>query len=182
MSAFDQAIDEVLRREGGLIDHPSDPGGITNFGISLRALQQIGDRGFDLDGDGDLDATDIRLMTRDRAVEFYRKHYWFDRLDHVTQAQIAGKVFDMAVNMGRSRATMVTQKAIGWFDSTIKIDGQFGPITLAALNGQTAFHGTKVMLRAIQAEQARFYVDLVAANRARDVFLLGWLRRAFDIV
>lgn len=179
---FETAIETVLRREGGLIDHPSDPGGITSYGVSLRALRQIGDRGFDLDGDGDLDADDIRAFTREDAIEFYRKHYWFDRLDHVKQPFIATKIFDMAVNMGRAQATRVTQRAIAWWDQLIVVDGQFGPVTLSTLNGLVATKGALTVHRALQSEQARFYVDLVGANRGREVFLLGWLRRAFDIV
>ena len=43
---------EIVAREGGYVNDPDDPGGATNFGVTLGTMQRLG---LDLDGDGDLD-------------------------------------------------------------------------------------------------------------------------------
>jgi len=80
MSLFELAIPIVLRHEGGLVDNPNDPGGITNHGVSLRWLKSKGLAG-DLNHDGDVDAADIKIMTVEQASGFY-KTYWWDKYNY----------------------------------------------------------------------------------------------------
>ena len=91
MTTFDIAVGHVFKAEGGLVDHPSDPGGLTNMGISLRAYPHLG-------------ADGIRNMTTTRARAIYRADYWqpldADHLD----PRLAVMAFDAAVNHGLSRA------------------------------------------------------------------------------
>lgn len=96
-SDFDKAIDFVLRWEGGLADHEADPGGLTNFGISQRSYPDL----------------DIRNLTREQAIEIYRRDYW--------QASGADKLtwplalihLDSAVNAGVAKAQQWLQKSGG---------------------------------------------------------------------
>lgn len=85
------AIDHVLRVEGGLVDHPEDPGGITNYGISLRAYPQLGVSG-------------IRYLQRHQAVDIYHRDYWLPVAAVVTDDRLRVMVFDAAVNHGLARA------------------------------------------------------------------------------
>lgn len=172
MSLFELAIPIVLRHEGGLVDNPNDPGGITNHGVSLRWLKSKGLAG-DLNHDGDVDAADIKIMTADEAAGFY-KTYWWDKYNYgaiVAQA-VATKIFDTAVNMGPSRPAIFAQRIVGIEPTT----GNIGPRTLAAINAMPSLQ----FITAFQNAQAQFYRDLVAANPARSVFLNGWLNRAYD--
>lgn len=174
MSIFELAIPIVLRHEGGLVDNPNDPGGITNHGVSLRWLKSKGLAG-DLNHDGDVDAEDIKIMTADQAAQFY-KTYWWDKYNYgAIIAQVtANKIFDTAVNMGPFRPAIFAQRIVGIEPTT----GNIGPRTLAAVNAMPSTQ----FISAFQNMQAQFYRDLVAANPRRAEFLNGWLARAYDQV
>ena len=70
---FQDALQITLRWEGGLVDHPADPGGLTKWGVSLRFLRAIG---VDLNGDGTVDGRDIRSLTHEQRDAIYRDHFW----------------------------------------------------------------------------------------------------------
>lgn len=173
MSLFQLAIPVVLRREGGYINNPSDPGGATDFGISLRWLKSQGLFG-DVNGDLVVDIKDIQALTVDKAEEFYKVQWWdkygFERVD--VQA-IATKLFDTAVNLGTPKAVRIAQEAAG-----AVADGILGPDSLRKLNSQPALP----LLRQMQSLQANYYQSLANANPKLDVFLKGWLNRAYDRV
>ena len=115
MAKFKDAIGYVLDNEGGYSEHPSDPGGETFWGISLRYLKGTGEYG-DIDDDGDIDADDIRAMTMADAEGFYFRDFWTPlKLDKVESQAVATRVFDMAVNMGLRAAVKIAQKASNTF-------------------------------------------------------------------
>jgi lysozyme family protein len=90
VTLWEAAIQQVLEAEGGVSDHPDDPGGVTNWGISLRAFPHLGRDG-------------ILNLTREDAIELYREHYW-SRVPDVLPDGLRWMVFDAAVNHGVSRA------------------------------------------------------------------------------
>src|SRR6266481_707309 len=104
MSTFELAIPVILRHEGHFVNNPADPGGATNFGVSLRWLKSQGLAG-DINNDGDIDIDDIKILTPAIAGEFYRTKWWnaYQYGNLVAQA-VGTKVFDMSVNMGPPRA------------------------------------------------------------------------------
>lgn len=177
MSAFLAALETVLRHEGGFVDAPTDPGGATNFGISLRWLRGLGDSNGDgwlegdLDHDGDVDADDIRKLTRDEAVALYRTQWW-ERYGYaqIADKAIATKVFDLAVNMGAGQAHKLLQRALRATGKIVQEDGVLGPETRAAVDAY-AYRG---LLPALRSEAAGFYRGL---NKPE--FLYGWLNRAY---
>lgn len=114
---------------------PGDPGGFTNFGITLKSWQSQGSLG-DLDHDGDVDVDDLKLVDFPLAAHFYRTRYW-DAVcgDQIANDRVAAKVCDMAVNMGPHQAVQYLQEAlhaIGY--PALVIDGGMGRQTLAATN------------------------------------------------
>lgn len=185
---FDRAFDFMIQNEGGYVNHPNDPGGATNYGVSLRTLKALGDEDFDLDEDGDIDADDIRAMSLDDAKAFYRRHFW----DSVTYKDrrgdelrtyeamhdeaVAIKIFDMSVNMGHKQAAKIVQHTINLEPDNFAliVDGVMGAKTM----GQLQEERTDFFYR-LQSEYARFYYQLADKKPARAVFLLGWLRRAY---
>ena len=181
MAKFEDAIGYVLDNEGGYAEHSSDPGGATFWGISLRYLKGKGEKG-DIDGDGDIDADDIRELTKAQAVEFYRKDFWDKlKLDALKSQAVACRVFDMAVNMGPKGAVKIAQRAFnGLLDGVegepekLKVDGKLGPKTREALDSIDPFE----MMDSLRQFHAEFYRALVKKNPTLKVFLTGWLRRA----
>jgi lysozyme family protein len=107
--AFYPAVELILKHEGGYVNHPSDPGGETNWGISKRAYPQL----------------DIKNLSRNDAIAIYRRDYWERcRCDELPGA-MALSVFDFAVNAGVRRAIITLQRSIG-----VRDDGILGPITM----------------------------------------------------
>jgi lysozyme family protein len=171
MSSFELAIPTILRHEGGLVDNPCDPGGITNHGVSLRWLRSKGLAG-DLNHDGDVDAADIRIMTTEQATEFYKRFWWdYYRYGLINAQAVATKIFDAAVNMGAIRAHRIAQTVVG-----VLQDGVIGPKSLAEINAMPSLK----FIVAYQEEMARFYRQIVSTNPCRQQFLKGWLNRAYD--
>jgi lysozyme family protein len=171
LATFELAIPVVLRHEGGLVDNPNDPGGITDYGISLRYLKTLGHDG-DFDHDGVVGPNDIKVLTKDQACHIYQ-HYWWDRYQYglFNCQNVATKTFDMAVNMGAVAAHKILQRALG----TANVDGIIGPETIRLVNNAS----TK-LLDSMENQQAQYYKNLALSNPKFDEFLRGWLKRAYD--
>lgn len=117
-SNFDRALSAVLRHEGGWADHPKDPGGPTNQGITLATFRKWVKR--------DGTAEDLKKITREQVAHIYRKHYWNAVKGDELPGGIDYAVFDFAVNSGPVTAAKHLQRVLG-----VKVDGIIGPITLA---------------------------------------------------
>jgi lysozyme family protein len=163
---FQAAIRRVLRWEGGLSDNPNDPGGRTNYGISLRWLEH---NGIDVDGDGQVSAKDVDALTPEKASVLYRRYFWSPELDLLASDDVAIYVFDMNVNMGQDRAARIAQEAAG-----VGVDGKLGPKSVAAMNSLDQ----AALLAKMRELRASFYRNLAARKPALAVFLRGWLKRA----
>ena len=97
---FEKIITFVLEKEGKFVHDKDDPGGATNYGITLLTLR---DAGVDVDGDGDVDVDDVRKLTPQAAMEIYKDKYW-DGLDASNiDWPLAVVAFDTAVNCGVGR-------------------------------------------------------------------------------
>ena len=116
---FAEALKKILRYEGGYVDHPADPGGATNKGITLRTFRRACGRTRTKD--------DLRNISPGAVARIYRKRYWevcaCDRLP----TGIDLIVFDQAVNSGPGRSARWLQKVLGATQ-----DGKIGPRTLRA--------------------------------------------------
>jgi len=181
-SHFNKAILITLKHEGGFVNDPVDPGGATNWGMSIRFLtNDAGDSdgdGFmdgDIDKDGDIDVDDIKNMTKAQAVELYRIHFW-DKYDYgtVTDFVVAARVFDMTVNMGPRQTGKIVQRALNNCGYRLKVDGAIGPNTFKSINCTDP----EVLMAEIRQEHAQFYIDLIAAKPKFEKYRRGWLRRA----
>lgn len=182
MSTFEQAIPHILNHEGGYVDNPNDVGGATNFGISLRFLADYPHMG-DFDGDGDVDAQDIQIMTFEDAVEIYRTAWWEKYgYGRVVDQTIATKLFDLSVNMGSKRAHILIQQALNSaFGLNLPTDGILGPVSINAINSAVDGHGEQALLDAFCDVAWAFYQNIVSRRPASAVFLKGWKRRAFSL-
>jgi lysozyme family protein len=182
MAIFEKSIGHILENEGGYVNHPNDPGGATNYGVSLRFLKETDGDG-DFDNDGDVDVEDIRNMDVEDAMAIYKK-YWWDRFRYgmIHDQTIATKIFDMSVNMGAKRAHTLVQTAINVaFDAQLTEDGILGPATFQVINAIGDGDEEQILLDQICEEQWGFYQRLIAKNPKFRVFAKGWQRRAFAV-
>jgi lysozyme family protein len=182
---FMRAVEIVLEHEGKLVNDPQDPGGITDYGISLRYLQSLclirDEHGYmlgDLDHDGDIDADDVRKMTKEEAIEIYHTQWW-DRYGYgrINDDPLAFKVFDLAVNMGPGRANRMLQQAVRKAcvhpsACSMVVDGLLGPKTIDCVNHCASATASLNFFKQLAVE---FYQKL---NRPHDE--AGWIRRATE--
>jgi lysozyme family protein len=173
MSNFYFAIEKILMQEGYYSNDPSDPGGATKYGISLRFLKSIGEFDGDIDGNGDIDIDDIKKMSKKQAVEIYKK-YWWEKYEYnrIISQGIATKVLSISINMGHIQAHKCTQRAVrAAIGHKINEDGILGKITIMNINKANP----DILLASIKSEAAGFYRSLNNPN-----YINGWLNRAYD--
>ena len=168
---IDSLIDDVLRREGGFVDHPADRGGATNYGITRTTLAHWR-------GTTSVSAEDVETMTRDEARAIYRARYFIEPKIDTLPLRIQPQLFDMAVNHGPKKAVRMLQETLnaeGY--GPLNTDGILGPVTrLLAENAERSLDGR--LNNALVNTRICFYRNIVAANPSQRVFLKGWLRRA----
>ena len=151
MGDFHRCIDRILAEEGGLSDHPADPGGLTNYGISKRSYPTL----------------DIAGLTLDDAKALYRRDYWQPLHGDQLPDGLDLLLLDCAVNQGPVTAIKLLQRTL-----RIRDDGLIGPETLTA-----AFAAMPGLLDAFAAERALRY----EMNQNEATFGRGWYSRLFRI-
>lgn len=153
----------VARWEGGYSDHPSDPGGATNYGITIGVLSEW--RGLRVT------KQDVKNLTLQEAGAIFRDRYWdVLRCDELPE-EVRLIVFDCAVNQGPGRAVEFLQKSV-----EVAVDGKFGPKTMAAIHSHN-----KLDLKAELARRRLDHYYNLAHKGGKSVFEKGWLNRLVDI-
>lgn len=171
---------KIVANEGGYVDHPNDPGGATNRGVSLRYARERGTI-FDLDNDGDVDADDIRIVTKEVAVGAFIDDFYIRPRFNQLPTNIVANVFDMGVNAGTKTAVNILQRTLVRLGYAVTIDGIMGPKTLAAANAAANRYTKSQLNRAYSDERIAYYKRLVVSNSKYSVFLKGWTARANEM-
>jgi Glycosyl hydrolase 108/Predicted Peptidoglycan domain len=159
-SRFDACMPFIFKAEGGYSDNPADPGGPTNYGITLATLRAY-------EGDPNLTGEDVKKLTRTVAREIYRTAYWNRMQCGSLPAGLDLEVFDFGVNSGPAESVKTLQRLVG-----VTQDGSIGPITLAAVR---QFNVADLIGRFAQARLA-FYQSLDMPE-----FEQGWATRVAQI-
>lgn len=159
--SFASALPFVLRWEGGYVNHPADPGGATNKGVTQKVYSAW------LQQQGRADAS-VRDLSDEDMAAIYEANYW--RAAHCQELPpLLDQVqFDTAVNMGVGRAVRFLQEAVG-----AEVDGGFGNGTRRCV----AQAQPGEALQRYLAIREKFYRSLVASKPDLGVFLKGWLNR-----
>lgn len=162
--SFDSALEFVLGFEGGFSDHPRDPGGRTNMGITQRTLDAArkAHPGWNL-------PADVATLRRPQAGSIYREEYWDAVHGDQLPPGVALMVFDAAVNQGPARAKRWLQQAAG-----VTADGVIGPKTLEAVDESSSL----ALIREIATLRAMAYFE---TGNMR-TFGKGWMRRLMGAV
>ena len=162
---FEAAHAVIAKWEGGFVNHPSDPGGATNFGITINVLAAW--RG------QPVTVADVKALTYEEAERIFHARYWQPmRLDQMPYPA-ALMAYNCGVNSGPARGARFLQAALNRQGNTLAVDGKIGPMTIAAANA---------------ADQARLVADFSAAYEAYyrslstwPVFGKGWMNRLRDV-
>ncbi len=129
MHSVESIAAEIVRREGGYVNDPDDPGGATNHGVTIHTMRRLG---LDVNGDGRVDEADVRALTPQMAIDIYVRHYFTEPRLHLLPGQIQPSVFDMQVNAG-GNAVRILQGLLAAFGFPVRVDGAIGPLTAAAV-------------------------------------------------
>jgi len=153
---FRQALQAVLLHEGGFVNHPKDPGGMTNLGVTKRVWEAwvghpVGEK-------------EMRALTPATVARLYKRQYWDAVKGDELPTGLDYLMFDFAVNAGAGRAIRTMQKALGTTP-----DGVIGPKTMAAIKAADP----KDLIAKFSMERELFYKALPTFA----TFGRGWLRR-----
>jgi lysozyme family protein len=149
------SLSHVLRHEGGYADHPSDPGGITNLGVTKSAWEaHVGHP-----------VADMRALTVADVGPFYKRRYWDKLRCDDLPAGLDYAVFDLGVNSGVGRAARILQQVSG-----AEVDGMIGKATLRHCAGRS-------LVDPLCDARLRFLRQLPTFG----VFGKGWTNRVADV-
>lgn len=184
MQSVAEIAESILDREGGYVNDPDDPGGVTNHGVTVHTMRRLG---LDLDGDGDVDSSDVRRLTKAQAKTIFIKNYFHDPKISSLPAALHATVFDMQVNAG-SNAVRILQRLLRKMGLHVSVDGRIGPQTLAATR-RAAELAPDHLADAYGIERRNYYYALADRRassrkyaRRRDGGKGGWIRRAEEFI
>lgn len=159
---FEQCLAWLLKHEGGFVNHPEDPGGMTNKGITARVYEQWLSE--TVDSEPVITEEIMRNIPDNHVAQIYREEYWNRVAGDKLPSGLDWSVFDWAVNSGVGRSARTLQKIIG-----VTADGGIGPITLNAI----AVHDTEKLVTDMYSRRQAFYERL----KTFETFGKGWTRR-----
>ena len=153
---YQTCLEMILHHEGGYVNHPKDPGGETNLGVTKRVYEEWGG------------TKDMKDLTVEDVAPIYEKNYWGRMKCDNVPAGLDLCLFDFGVNAGTGRSAKFLQTMI---DTTA--DGGIGPNTLSKLADYIDENGIEDTIKNFQAERQKYYESLSTF----DTFGKGWTRR-----
>ena len=161
---FKHCLEIILHHEGGYVNHPKDPGGMTNLGVTKRVYESWVGK--------EVDESDMRALTPEDVAPIYEKNYWHKIKGNDLPGGLDLCVFDFGVNAGPGRAAKYLQKMIG----TVA-DGGIGPNTLQALGlYEEEVGGVAEVVKEYQKRRQGYYEGLSTFA----TFGKGWTRRVVE--
>lgn len=184
MHNVNQIAAEIVAREGGYVNDRDDPGGATNFGVTIHTMRRLG---LDLNHDGVVNEQDVRVLSREQAVAIFVDHYFQRPRIAQLPAPLHPSVFDMYVNAG-AHAVRILQRLLRDMRIEVTVDGVIGPRTIAATE-QGMAAAPDHFVDAYGIARRNYYYDLAdrrAASRKyarrRDGGKGGWIVRAEEFI
>ena len=175
MSLKNKIINGIIEVEGGYVNHESDRGKATKFGITEKEARNNGYTG------------DMRDLPRELAYQIYAVKYWdVNNLSQIAalSEKVATEVADTGVNMGVGVAARFLQRSLnclnmkGKLYTDLVVDGLIGAKTINALDEFLKFRGeergTLVLLRMLNSLQGAYYIDITESREQNEDFIFGW--------
>ncbi|MFZ6012722.1 MAG: glycoside hydrolase family 108 protein [Bacteroidota bacterium] len=166
MAKFESFAGKLLRLEGGYVNHPLDRGGPTKYGVILSVWQE---HGHDKDGDGDIDAEDIKKLSEDDARYIAKKIFWdYFLADLILNQSLAEFIVDWGYNSGRKTVAKIVQRLVN-----VTVDGIVGPQTITAINCADQ----EMLFNTLKIERKVFLNNIIKRKPDQIVFYDGWMNR-----
>ena len=161
MSNYQKCLEMILHHEGGYVNHPKDPGGETNLGVTKRVYEEWC-------MSNDLIQKEMKDLEVADVGPIYKENYWDRVKGDDLPAGLNLCVFDFGVNAGPGRAAKYLQALVG-----TTVDGGIGPNTLKCVEEYVDEYGLQETIEAYQKDRQRYYEDLSTF----ETFGRGWTRR-----
>ncbi len=162
VETFEMVKPYLLAHEGGYVDHPRDPGGATNFGITIGTLSNWRGR--------KVSKREVKELTREEAMQIYKAQYWDTIRADELPAGVDYCCYDYSVNSGPSRSAKELQRVVG-----ASVDGVVGLETLTKV--QSCGKSPSEIVNEICDRRLAFMKRL----RTWPTFGKGWSRRVADV-
>lgn len=164
MAKITNFLSNLLKLEGGYVNHPNDNGGCTNKGITIATFRNY--------YGSNKTCNDLKNISDEQIEKIYKTGYWDVCWgDKIQCPKIAQLIADWAVNSGTKTAIKGVQKIVG-----VKDDGIMGPMTLKAINN----YPTKDLFELLKKARKEFYESIIKKNPSQKCFLKGWMNRLDD--
>ncbi len=176
-SLKEAVIDELITREGGYVNDPTDRGGETMYGITEKVARLNGYTGL------------MKYLPYELAFSIYEKRYWHTlKLDCICQINkaLTLQLFDFGVNSGISAASKSLQKTLnvlnkqGAIYQDLSTDGILGSQTLIALNKFIEHRkkaGLNLLSEIVRGQRISFCIDIALNDESQEKYQYGWLKR-----
>ena len=153
---FDKCLEMLLSHEGGFVNHPEDPGGITNLGVTKKVYDEWTGR--------ESTEQEMRDLTPEDVAPIYKKNYWDRVKGDSLPSGLDWACFDWAVNSGSGRPAKAVQRAVGATQY-----GAIGPQTLGLIMEKDP----EEIINYVYGVRQDFYKSL----KTFETFGRGWTRR-----
>ncbi len=184
MVGIDEITEEIIRREGGYVNDPDDPGGATKYGVTIGTMKRLG---LDINSDGRIDTRDVRALTRAQAADIFKKQYFEAPKIGMLPTPLQPSVYDMYVNAG-GNAVKILQRLLGEFGFETLADGAIGPNT-ARMAALAYAEAPDFLVDAYGIARRNYYYNLAEARPSLRKFSRlqnggkgGWIARAEEFI
>ncbi|MCS6258864.1 hypothetical protein G3479_06235 [Shewanella baltica] len=174
-------IEDLIEREGGYVNDPTDRGGETMYGITLKTARQYGYKGA------------MKDLPYELAFMIYEAIYWaplkLDDIQVISEA-LTEQLFDFGVNSGAGNAGRSLQRALNVLNNRQTLypdlteDGILGSRSIAALKTYISHRkqtGLKVLVEAVRGLRISFCIDIAANDESQEKYSFGWLQRIVNL-
>ena len=157
---WEKSFQMVLKHEGGFVNNPKDPGGMTNLGVTKKVWEEFVGH--------EVDEAAMRALTPDLVKPLYKKNYWDKIKGDELPAGLDYAAYDLAVNSGTGRAAKYLQQIAG-----VPADGVIGPKSLEAIKGCNPEESVEAL--------CGMRLDFLKRLPTWDTFGKGWGRRVEEV-
>lgn len=167
---FNNALSVTLKHEGGYSNNPNDPGGETNYGITIKTAKSHGYQG------------SMKDIPIDTVREIYSKNYWLCikcNIIALKSVELATYLFDCSVNIGVKKTAKILQQALNSLnrkDKDLPEDGIIGPATLGCINSMDT-KDLSLLLKTVKILRGYHYIHISTLNPKLKEFIRGWINR-----